>query len=96
MTFDSFRATIHKGGTPPAGLSRELEALWFAEAGNWDRAHEIAQDIPSATGSWIHGLLHAIEGDLGNSGYWYQRAGRTPIRREQIAAEWERLVRALL
>lgn len=96
MTFDVFRSSIRKGGAPPAGLSRELEALWHAEAGNWDSAHEIAQEIPSATGAWIHGLLHAIEGDFSNSAYWYHRAGQPPIRREQIPTEWERLAKSLL
>jgi hypothetical protein len=96
MTFDTFRDSIRQGGLPPSGLSPELTALWHAEAGNWEASHEIAQEIPSATGSWIHGLLHAIEGDFANSGYWYRRAGQPPIRREQIGSEWERLVRSLL
>jgi len=96
MTLESFRASIERGGAPPSGLAPELAALWHAEAGNWDRAHEIAQGIPSATGARIHGLLHAIEGDFGNSAYWYRRAGQPPVRREQIGAEWGRLVEALL
>lgn len=96
MTPDSFRASIQQGGVPPSGLSPELTALWLAEAGNWEAAHEIAQDIPSATGCWIHGLLHAIEGDFANSGYWYRLAGKSPIRREQIGSEWERIVKSLL
>ena len=24
--------------------------------------------------SWIHAVLHKMEGDLGNSRYWYHRA----------------------
>lgn len=96
MTFDTFLASIEPGSTPPSGLSRELEAMWHTKAGNWEKAHDIAQDIPTTTGSWIHGLLHAIEGDFGNSGYWYHRANQPPIRREQIEYEWERIVRALL
>ena len=96
MTFESFLASIRSGGMPPDGLSRELEALWHAKSDHWERAHDIAQDIPSATGSRIHGLLHAIEGDFGNSAYWYHRAGQTPIGREQIASEWENLVKSLL
>jgi hypothetical protein len=96
MTLDTFRASISPGGVPPSGLSPELTALWHAEAGNWEAAHGIAQDIPSRTGSWIHGLLHAIEGDFPNSAYWFHRAGQPPIRREQIGSEWERLVKSLL
>jgi hypothetical protein len=96
MTFESFLASIEPGGSPPSGLSPELEALWHAKAEHWEKAHNIAQDIPSTSGSWIHGLLHAIEGDFGNSGYWYHRAKQPAIRREQIDSEWERIVRALL
>ncbi len=96
MTFESFLASIEPGGSPPSGLSPELEALWHAKAGHWEKAHNIAQDLPSTSGSWIHGLLHAIEGDFGNSGYWYHRAKQPAIRREQIDSEWERIVRALL
>jgi hypothetical protein len=96
MTYEAFLASISPGATPAPGMSGELESLWHAKAGNWERAHEIAQDIPSALGSRIHGLLHAIEGDFGNSGYWYRRAGETPIRRDEIDAEWDRIVRSLL
>ncbi len=96
MTLASFLDTIRPGGSPPADAPPELAALWHAKAGDWDRAHEIAQEIPTATGSWIHGLLHAIEGDFGNSGYWYRHAGRAPIRADQIESEWERIVHSLL
>lgn len=96
MTYDTFLATILPGGTPPDGISPELQALWHAKVGAWEAAHDIAQDIPTVTGSWIHGLLHAIEGDFGNSAYWYRLAGQPPIRHEGIDAEWERIVRTLL
>ncbi|HRQ87360.1 MAG TPA: hypothetical protein PLA50_01075 [Bacteroidia bacterium] len=96
MTLESFVATIMPGAQPPAELSAELRALWHAKAGEWDAAHDIAQEIPSPTGSWIHGLLHAIEGDFGNSAYWYHRAGQPPIRAGQIDAEWSRIAASLL
>jgi len=96
MTLESFLATIQTGGAPPPGISPELEALWYAKAGQWEAAHDIAQDLPSATGSWIHGLLHGIEGDFGNSAYWFQRAGQPAIRHEQIESEWERIVMSIL
>lgn len=96
MTFESFHATIQPGAKPPPGISPELEALWHAKAGKWEEAHSTAQDIPTPMGSWIHGLLHAIEGDFGNAGYWFHRAGRPSITREMIEAEWEKIVKANL
>ena len=93
MTFDQFVESVKRDEEPPAELSPELRALWLTRADRWDDAHDIAQDIPSKMGSWIHGLLHAIEGDFGNSGYWYNRAGEPAISAAQIDSEWERLVR---
>ena len=96
MTFESFVQSAKQDETPPEGLSPELESLWYTKADRWDEANDIAQDIPSKTGSWIHGLLHAIEGDFGNSAYWYNRAGEKPISASEIESEWEKLTRSFL
>ena len=96
MTFDSFLASTSGDDSPPEGLSPELQSLWFTKVDRWEDAHNIAQEIPTKMGSWIHGLLHAIEGDFGNSGYWYHRAGEPAISADQIEGEWERLVKANL
>jgi len=54
-----------------------LAAVAAAEAGRWDEAHEIVQqDEADITACWIHGVLHAIEGDRGNARYWFARAGK--------------------
>lgn len=54
-----------------------LKAIELALAGEWDAAHRIVQKFEGdATASWIHAALHKIEGDMGNSRYWYHRAGR--------------------
>jgi hypothetical protein len=50
------------------------EAIDLALGGDWDRAHQIVQNIENRTAYWIHAVLHKIEGDLGNSKYWYSRA----------------------
>jgi hypothetical protein len=56
-------------------LTRAVE---LAIAGDWDGAHKIVQeDEDDATSGWIHAVLHKIEGDIGNSRYWYRRAGQS-------------------
>jgi hypothetical protein len=53
-----------------------LKAIELALAGEWDAAHRTVQQYETdATASWIHAVLHKIEGDLDNSRYWYRRAG---------------------
>jgi len=96
MTYEEFLQTLDGRSEPPGDLSPELASLWLTKANRWHDAHEIAQDLPTKMGSWIHGLLHAIEGDFANSGYWYRRAGEAPIGAGEIDLEWERLVRANL
>ena len=51
-------------------------AVTAALNGEWDKAHRIVQDIGGADAAWIHAVLHKIEGDVGNSRYWYSRAKR--------------------
>lgn len=54
-----------------------LKAIDNALAGQWDAAHEIVQQYEGdATSAWIHAVLHKMEGDLGNSRYWYRQAGK--------------------
>ena len=54
-----------------------LAAIELALAGQWDAAHGIVQQYESdSTAAWIHAVLHKIEGDSGNSHYWYRRAGK--------------------
>lgn len=93
MDFDAFRAAL-SAPAPPAELPPALRALWQDARGHWDRAHEIAQDMPGPDGAWIHAYLHRKEGDPGNAAYWYRRAGK-PVCRESLEAEWEAIARAL-
>lgn len=70
-------------------------ALAHLRAGRWETAHEIAQGDESRLGCWLHGVVHAVEGDLGNARYWYGRAGE-PFREPwDLARELEALERAV-
>ena len=96
MTVDEFRASAQQADLLPDGLSRELTALWHTQAGNWEEAHDIAQEIHTPMGSWIHALLHLIEGDTGNASYWFRKAGR-PVRSiDDIDALWTEISAQLL
>lgn len=94
MTLEEFRRTLTDDAAP-GELSPALRSLWEDAKGNWNAAHSIAQDIDDRTGSWIHAYLHRKEGDLGNAGYWYRRAGE-PVPHDTLEQEWVRIVSALL
>lgn len=94
MTLDEFRATLAQPDAPRE-LGPALHALWEDAHGNWDAAHAIAQDIADKTGSWVHAYLHRKEGDHGNAGYWYRRAGQ-PVAHDGLDAEWARIVSEVL
>ncbi|MBR0752667.1 hypothetical protein JQ604_10770 [Bradyrhizobium jicamae] len=89
-----FRASLAEAA-PDTTLSPQLRALWWAAKGDWDQAHKIVQDEDDANSAWVHAYLHRVEGDLGNAGYWYRRAGQ-PVAKDTLEAEWERIVSALL
>lgn len=94
MTLEEFRATFAQDA-PPHDFSPALRAMWEDAKGNWEAAHSIAQEIEDKTGSWIHAYLHRKEGDLGNAGYWYRRAGQA-VAREPLEDEWTKIVSTLL
>jgi dienelactone hydrolase len=94
MTFDDFKASLSLRAPPP-GVAGPLLALWHDARGNWDTAHEIAQDVATESGAWVHAYLHRKEGDPGNAAYWYRRA-RRPEARMSLDEEWALIVAALL
>jgi hypothetical protein len=94
MTLDEFRSSL-KETAPPAGLAPALQALWHDGHGDWNAAHEVAQDVPDPDGAWVHAYLHRKEGDASNAAYWYRRAAQ-PICRESLDAEWATIVSAFL
>lgn len=65
-----------------------LRVVELALAGDWDAAHQLVQQYDGdATAAWIHAVLHKIEGDPGNAGYWYHRANRLDRVADEPRAE---------
>jgi hypothetical protein len=67
---------------------RDLQrAVDLLAAGDWQAAHTIVQEDGSALAAWLHGIVHALEGDLDNALYWYGRAERPFPGREAMQDE---------
>ena len=94
MTVENFRGSL-AASEPPANLTPALTALWWDARGDWERAHSHAQDDEGREGAWVHAYLHRKEGDRGNAGYWYRRAGKT-FCEKSLADEWLSIVQELL
>jgi hypothetical protein len=73
-----------------------VDAVELALGGDWQGAHEIAQQHEGdAIANWIHAVVHRMEGDLGNARYWYRRCQRE--WRRDLSTEGELLeIRAAL
>jgi hypothetical protein len=59
----------------PAGLLTGILLLHDC----WKDAHEVAQDLNNREGSYWHAVIHRLEPDAWNSGYWFRRVGQHPI-----------------
>ena len=70
-------------------------AIRHLKQGRWAKAHELVQQDESKFGCWAHGIVHLVEGDLGNARYWYRRAGRPFPRDRDADREVAELTRAL-
>jgi hypothetical protein len=94
MTTADFKSSL-SGAAPVPGISPPLAALWWAAKGDCEKAHALVQDHQSVDAAWVHAYLHRAEGDLGNAGYWYRRAGKS-VASGPVEAEWDKVVSALL
>jgi hypothetical protein len=71
-------------------------AVERALAGDWQAAHEVAQEHEDDKDAcWLHAVVHRIEGDLKNAGYWYGHCRRT-LRAEVSTDDELREIQAAL
>jgi hypothetical protein len=94
MRIEEFIASL-SDNSPPSGISKALSALWYDAKGDWETAHEIAQNIDSKSGALIHAYLHRKEGDNGNARYWYSSAD-AKFPSTTLDEEWREIVNLLL
>lgn len=52
-----------------------VRSALFLYLSDLDESHTISQNIPTATGSFLHGIMHRQEPDFSNSKYWFRRVG---------------------
>jgi hypothetical protein len=95
MTIEEFIENSRTFEKPDATWPPALQALWHAERGEWDTAHEVCQTGNSRDGAWVHANLHREEGDLSNASYWYGRAGK-PDHEGDIVEERREILQDLL
>lgn len=55
-----------------------LAGLWLRH-NDLDRSHTISQSIPTAEGSFWHGIMHRREPDPSNAKYWFRKVGQHAI-----------------
>ena len=97
MNSKELACSASSGGNPPAGLTDATKALWLARAGRWSEAHDLCSEVDGYQGAWVHAHLHRVEGDLGNAGYWYDRAGKPqPEGQAGLGEEWMEMAEELL
>jgi len=94
MKLQDFKSTLTQD-SPPGEISSLVKALWLDARGDWSKAHDLAQEVNTKDGSWVHAYLHRKEGDKFNAQYWYNRADKK-MPAYSIEQEWEEIVIELL
>jgi hypothetical protein len=94
MTLADFTSSLTHDA-PPANLPVTLQSLWWDAKGDWNRAHDLVDELSTLDGMAVHAYLHRKEGNAVNADYWYQRAGST-FRRPELQVEWTALAEHLL
>jgi hypothetical protein len=70
-------------------------AIRHLRKGDWQKAHPLVQSDESIEGCWAHGIVHMLEGDVGNARYWYRRAHRAFPREYDAQGEIDALVASI-
>ena len=68
------------GGTiENSEMAQAARAGLIPEAGGWDRAHRIVQEMNTPEAEYWHAIVHRREPDSSNAKYWFRRVGQHPV-----------------
>ena len=71
MSIDAVMAAVEG----ESALIQSAALLWHDHL---DESHNFSQEICSADGSFLHGIMHRREPDYSNAKYWFNRVGSHP------------------
>jgi hypothetical protein len=95
MNYQQFIDSLQQDKCPDS-LEPCLQALWYDAAGDWNRAHEIVQQLDDHVAARIHAYLHRKEGDDWNARYWHRQAGTAFPAHQSLEQEWQSLARMFI
>ena len=75
-------ADLERLGGYRAGVVPFVRSLLLLAAGDLERAHRLVQEASNVDGTYIHGIVHRIEGDFDNARYWFGRTAVQPAAAE--------------
>ncbi len=93
-SYEDFMKSL-KAEAPPLNWPEAIKALWHDAKDDWDASHDIAQDMHTEIGSWLHAYLHRKEGDDFNARYWYTKAHKN-FPKIDLKEEQRQIIRYLI
>ncbi len=73
--------TLFPGARSPEGA---MAGLWLYFS-CFEQSHTVAQELHTPEGSYWHAIVHRLEPDDWNSGYWFRRVGAHPVFPELLS-----------
>lgn len=68
-----------------AQTRRLAEATILIWSDHLESAHRVVQEIETAEGAYLHGVVHRREPDFWNAKYWFRRASRASVNAAMAA-----------